>query len=97
MCPSCWELRSRSAAALNTTGNGSRLQTVGLVMGVVALVPGCWILQIISIIVNIVAIAKAKGDKARKARRRPIAGLVLSGIGLIVTIALALNNSMPHW
>lgn len=85
MCPSCWELRSRAVPA-NTT-SPTRLQTAGLVLGCISLLP-IWFIQLISLVINIVAIVKAKQGPARAVRWRPITGLVLTCVGIVGMVTL---------
>ncbi|MBI5544074.1 MAG: hypothetical protein HY901_09315 [Deltaproteobacteria bacterium] len=79
LCPSCWELRERTLATLHTEKGGTRLQTAGLILGVISLAPGCFPLQLLSLVLNIVAIARAPHG----ARWRPIVGLVLTLLGSV--------------
>ena len=88
MCPACWELRSRVASAQpKTKGSGTALQTTGLVLGLFALLP-IPALQIASVITNIVGIAKAKEPPALNVRWRPMVGLSLTGVGLVISFLL---------
>ncbi len=83
MCPACWDLRGRSVAP-QTVSSGTGLQTAALVLGCIALLP-VPVLQIISVVVNVVALVKAKHPPARNVRWRPITGLALTGVGLVIT------------
>ncbi len=85
MCPKCWELRQKVVPVV-AAASETRLQTAGLAMGAVSLVPMCWWLQIASIVVNIVGIVKAKEGPARAVRWRSVTGLVLSCLGLLGTV-----------
>jgi len=82
MCPTCWELRQKVAPKPPNTK--ATIQTVGLVLGVFSLIPGCFALQVASIIVNIIAIVRAKEPFARSVRWRAILGLLLSCVGLVL-------------
>lgn len=84
MCPSCWELRSRTVAPQKTS-SGTRLQTAGLVLGCISLLPVI-ALQIGSLILNIVALVQAKEPPARDVRWRPALGLVLTLLGFGVDV-----------
>lgn len=94
MCPACWELRLRRVETNQGRGSGTALQTSGLVLGVIALVPMCVAFQIASLIVNIIAIVKAKEPPARLVRWRPITGLVLTVVGVLMTVLVALLGDM---
>ena len=50
-------------------------------LGCLSLLP-IWFLQLISLVVNIVAIVKAKQSPAREVRWRPVTGLVLTLVGV---------------
>lgn len=91
MCPACWALRSQRVEANQGRSSGTALQTAGLVLGVIALVPMCVAFQIASLIVNIVALVKAKEPPASLVRWRPITGLALTAVGVILTIVLAVS------
>jgi hypothetical protein len=86
MCPACWEMRQRKVPPQEVQ-SGTRMQTVGLVLGCISLFP-IWFLQLLSLVINIVAIVKAKEPPARDVRWRPIVGLVLTVLGLVGTAAL---------
>jgi predicted small integral membrane protein len=91
MCPACWELRAVKVPDQKSSTTG--LQTASLVLGCISLLP-IPLLQLASIIIGIVALVKAREGPARAARRRPIIGLCLTGVGLmwwvlaIVAVAL---------
>ena len=85
MCPACWALRSQRVETNQGRGSGTTLQTAGLVLGVIALVPMCIAVQIASLIINIVALVKAKEPPASLVRWRPITGLVLTAVGIVLT------------
>lgn len=89
MCPACWNLRSRSVTA-NQAKSGTGLQSAGLLLGVLSLVPMCLVVQAASLVLNIIAIVKAKEPPASTKRWQPITGLTLTVIGLILTVAMAL-------
>ena len=85
MCPACWQLRER--VVVQTVQSGTRLQTAGLVLGCISLLP-IWFLQLISLVVNIIAIVKAKESPAREVRWRPILGLALTLVGAVGMVVL---------
>jgi hypothetical protein len=92
MCPACWELRSRNVTVNQARDSGTRLQTAGLVLGVISLIPMsmCVAVQIASLILNIVAWTKAKEPPASRVRWRPQLGLVLTLVGLTLRVLLDL-------
>jgi len=83
MCPACWELRSRTVEAL--VKSPARLPLVGLVLGLLALWPGCWAMQVGAGVVNGVALYRSRGEPWR-ARWREGLGLAFAGLGLVVSI-----------
>jgi hypothetical protein len=93
MCPNCWDLRGRKVTT-NQGRGGTGIQTLGLVLGVVSLVPMCVAVQIASLVVNIVVLVKAKKEFPTGHRRwQPITGLILTLIGVGVTVVIALMNN----
>jgi hypothetical protein len=75
VCPSCW---ARQAPAPTSEA----LQTAGLVVGLLSIVP-CCPLAIASLILNIVALVKA----TKESRWKPIVGLVVTlAVGLLQTL-----------
>ncbi|MFL5346278.1 MAG: hypothetical protein ACJ8AT_15930 [Hyalangium sp.] len=88
MCPACWALRAQRVEANQGRGGGTALQTTGLVLGLLALVPMCVAFQLASLIVNIVALVKAKEPPASLVRWRPITGLVLTAVGAVLTLII---------
>lgn len=79
MCPSCWTLRTtavQTRAATNT-----RLQTAGLVLGVISLMP-LWPVMIASAVVNVVGIVNGRAPPIRHARWRSIVGLIVTTISM---------------
>jgi uncharacterized membrane protein len=92
MCPNCWALRSRNVTE-NQGRGGTNLQTIGLVLGVVSLVPMCVAIQIASLVVNIVALVKARELPANHRRWQPITGLILTLLGVGATVLIAVMNN----
>jgi hypothetical protein len=88
MCPACWELRGRNVT-VNQAQGGTGLQTTGLVLGFISLIPMCVAVQIASLVLNIIALMKAKEPPARRVRWQPITGLILTVIGLVITVLFA--------
>ena len=91
MCPNCWALRSRIVPE-NQGRGGSNLQLVGLVLGVVSLVPMCVAIQIASLVVNIVAVVKARQLPEGSPRWQSITGLALTLLGAGLTVLFYLIN-----
>jgi hypothetical protein len=92
MCPACWELRSRSVTTNQARGSGTSLQTAGLVLGVLSLVPMCLAVQLASLILNIIAWTKAKEPPASYVRWRPQLGLALTLVGFALTLYFLARN-----
>jgi hypothetical protein len=90
MCPACWELRSQRVETNQGRGSGTALQTAGLVLGLVAVIPMCVAFQLASLIVNIIAIVKAKEPPAQLVRWRPILGLAFTLLGIALTVLIPL-------
>jgi hypothetical protein len=88
MCPACWELRSRTVTA-NQAQGGTSLQAAGLVLGFFSLFPMCVAIQLASLVLNIIALVKAKKPPASLRRWQPITGLVMTLIGLALTVVFA--------
>jgi hypothetical protein len=86
MCPACWDLRFQRVEKNQGRSSGTALQTAGLVLGIISLFPMCVAIQIGSLVVNIVALVKAKEPPASTVRWRPITGLILTGVGIILTV-----------
>lgn len=85
MCPGCWALAARNAAT--HAKGGTALQTTGLVLGVLSVIPfTVCLFAPVSLVVNVIAIAKAKHPPARDVRWRPIAGLVLTALGFVLQV-----------
>lgn len=72
LCPHCWQLAAQAATAAPT----GRLQSVGLVVGLVSVIP-CLPLMAGSIVLNGVALLKSP----REHRWKPLVGL---GVTLLV-------------
>ena len=90
MCPACWALRTQRVESNQGRGSGTALQTAGLVLGIIAVIPMCVAFQLAALVVNIVALVKAKEPPARLVRWRPITGLALTVVGLVLTVVFSL-------
>jgi hypothetical protein len=82
MCAACWDLRSRTVTPQKVSVPGMALLNAGLALGVVSLIPSCFVVQIASVVVNIVALVRARNSPAREQRWRSVVGLCLTGAGL---------------
>lgn len=87
MCPTCWDLRARTVNAPEVAGTGFVVS--GLVLGVLSLVPMCIAVQIASAIVNVVALYRTREPPGRERRWMPVTGLVLTGVGIVGSIIVA--------
>lgn len=85
MCPACWALRGQQVQSPADTTQ--RLRWVGIVIGALALVPGCWWLQIAAIVVNIAGLVNGRKKQVPREWMN-VAGLVAAGVGLVLTVAL---------
>jgi hypothetical protein len=88
MCPACWQLRAQRVPAQQASSSTS-LQTAGLVIGCISVLP-ILPLQITSLVINIIAIVKAREGPARAVRWRPVVGLCATGLGLLVWVVIIL-------
>ena len=68
VCPSCWALEAQTRAVPS-----GALQTAGLVVGLISIVP-CCPLALASLAVNVIALVKS----TRENRWKPIVGLCLT-------------------
>ncbi len=95
MCPGCWELRTRTVGLpVAATPSGPVLPNVALGIGILALVPSCYLAQIAGIVLAIVALATGRTGPARAQRGRAIAGLVLSCVGFAISAVLLARAAM---
>ncbi|XXF78698.1 hypothetical protein P2318_02770 [Myxococcaceae bacterium GXIMD 01537] len=84
MCPGCWELRARTVPA--QLSGGTSLPTVGLVLGVLSLIPMCIAVQLGSLVVNLMALGKTREGEARRRRWQVVTGLALTGVGMLLSL-----------
>lgn len=96
LCPSCWELRAATVKPTAPTSK-TRLVTAGFILGCIALLP-IPALQLAALIINIVALNKAKAPELQQVRWRAKVGLALTIAGLLIDAALFLwvLDSTPH-
>lgn len=76
LCKSCWDARSKFVD-LRKSESRTNLQTAGLVLGVLSLIPFP-VFQLASIIVNVLGISRAREGTPRAHRWKNIVGLVIS-------------------
>lgn len=69
---------------------------MGLQLGLVSLIPFCFILQPVSLVLNVVNLVKARREGgSERDRRKAIASLVLTGLGTALTVTLYILGSKP--
>ena len=78
LCPSCWALNAQTRAVPS-----GGLQTAGLVMGAVSILP-CCPLALVSLVLNVIALVKS----TRENRWKPIVGLSLTLAFSVLQVAL---------
>lgn len=85
MCPECWDRREQVAAPARTR---ARLQQPNLVLGlgVAALIPCFWPMQLGSIVVGVYALSKLPDDAPEKAKRNIVIGIVLGCVGVMESV-----------
>ena len=88
LCASCWDLRSHHVAQVSKPSN---LGTTGLVLGLCSLIPLAP-LQVASLVVNIIALAKARPGEHTK----PLIGLVATLVGCGGLVALVFASSFAQ-
>lgn len=84
MCPTCWDVRARTVVPTRNTSEFA-LANAALTLGVIALIPGCWPVQLAGLITSGISLSKAY-KKPGRARGQSIAGLVLSALGALLTV-----------
>ena len=92
MCPACWDLRAQKVEP--QTESKTRLQNLGLGFGIASVLP-FWPLLLVSLVLNVVAIVKAKEPPARDHRWKPVVGLCLTLFFILAwvgVIAFAVNH-----
>ncbi|WP_147441749.1 hypothetical protein [Corallococcus exercitus] len=94
LCPGCWELRARSIK--KAPESFFTAPNVGLQLGLVSLIPFCFIVQPVSLVLNIVNLVKARREGgSQRDQRKAIASLILTGLGTVLTVALYILGSQP--
>ncbi|MBS2028606.1 MAG: hypothetical protein JST54_11940 [Deltaproteobacteria bacterium] len=85
MCPACWGFRTEAVGPQKPEKVSTALQTSGLVLGCIAVLPLPG-LQIAALIVTVLGIARAKQPETLAVRWRSVTGLCLTGLGLLVDV-----------
>lgn len=78
MCPACWALRAQT-----TTPNSGALQTAGLIVGAIAIIP-CCPLSFASLVLNVIALVKSTSEN----RWKPIVGMCITFVGFVLQLLL---------
>jgi hypothetical protein len=86
MCESCWALRGAQVQE-HPTVSPTRLQTVGLVLGCIAVLP-IPAVQLGSLVVNIIALVRSREGPARAVRWKAGLGLGLTLLGMMILGAI---------
>lgn len=86
LCKSCWDLRDQKVAP-NVEYSETRMQTTGLVLGCCCVLP-IPVLLIASLVVNLIALAKAKTEKQLAVRWKPIVGLCVTCFGILELVGI---------
>lgn len=86
MCPACWELRASKVQPQQQKDSNVTLVNAGLALGVVSLIPGCLAIQLGALVVNSIALVRARQPPARELRWRAALGLCLTGVGFVGSI-----------
>ena len=93
LCPGCADLRVQRVAPVVVGASNTGLQTTGFVLGLISLLP-IPVVMIASVVINIIALVKAKEPPASLKRWKSWVGLTLSCLsiagwgGLFVLVAL---------
>ncbi|RKH01964.1 hypothetical protein [Corallococcus carmarthensis] len=92
LCPGCWELRTRNIA-VEAKDPGITLADSGLLVGVISVIPMCYAAHVASLVLNTVSLVRNRhADSPRVNRKKAIAGLALTGTGLLLTLAMRLYS-----
>jgi hypothetical protein len=89
MCKRCWEARAK-VVVQNEVPSETKMQTAGLVLGCIALLP-LPAIQMAAVVVNIVGLVKAKEGLAREQRWKNTLGLVLACLGFVGFLVLVIG------
>jgi hypothetical protein len=80
-------------ASVPTAPQDNNLATIGLVLSVISIIPCCCgPFGIAGLIVSILALNRAKKMPNEEGKEKAIAGIILSGIGLAVSLGFSLIN-----
>lgn len=90
LCPGCWERRSRAVPKpVGNEGPDLSAAGIGLWVGIISVIPMCIPAQVVSLVLNTVNLVRNRHPQSPQLnRRKAIAGLVLTGIGVLLTVAL---------
>ncbi|NPC72885.1 hypothetical protein HPP05_24360 [Corallococcus exiguus] len=92
MCPGCWELRGRTITA-QAKDPGVTLANSGLFVGVISVIPMCYVAPVVSLVLNTVSLVRNRHpDSPRIHRKKAFAGLALTGIGLLLSLGMWLYS-----
>ncbi|MBN8470002.1 hypothetical protein JYJ95_26120 [Corallococcus exiguus] len=92
LCPGCWELRGRTIAE-QAKAPGLTLANSGLFMGVMSVIPMCYAVHVVSLVLNTVSLVRNRHpDSSLIDRKKAIAGLALTGIGLLLKLGMQLYS-----
>lgn len=94
LCPACWKLRAAHAEELER-GDRRHLSHVALGLGILALVPCIWPIQLAAPIVAAVAWRRAHARGDAKGVTMAAVGLALSVLGVAGTIAVVSFGLYP--
>ncbi len=86
MCPGCWDKRAQSAQA-QAPHSTTRLQTLGLVLGCISLLP-IPAVQLSAVLVCIIGWVKARAPELATVRWKPKLGLGLAATGILIDVLL---------
>ncbi|MBU8898729.1 hypothetical protein DRW03_10885 [Corallococcus sp. H22C18031201] len=86
MCPACWTLRASKVQSVPATGIAPA--TLGLIAGVVALIPLCPIIQVVALVLNIIVWVHNRRAPPPTGRWKPLLGMGLAVLGMGITALL---------
>ncbi|MBX7098178.1 MAG: hypothetical protein K1X89_10740 [Myxococcaceae bacterium] len=87
LCARCFEVRAKEVVVSGALGL-KRLQTAGFVVGLLALVPGCWPGLVGALIVNGLSLHRTLKVDGRPRQWMPVAGLVCCAVSVVVWVLL---------
>jgi hypothetical protein len=94
LCPGCWTQRERSLAEAKAQERGLALANVALLVGCLAVVPLLYPVHAGALVLNTVSLVRNRHpDAPRGHRRKAFAGLLLTGVGLLLSLAMKLRDT----